>query len=435
MSRDAAAASLTAPLRPAFLRWEPRRTHDEGEATPPPALLQLALKLLILGIVLTPRVGFAIGDSTLGLSLPLTCLFLAVLLHTGDLALDVASLALYCAFAVVACASYAFNASAGITEPPSIASLALLLALYLPFVLTRRPGAHTAGQWRWMMGFYADVLLFVALVGIAQFYLQFVYRPDWLFDPSILLPPAIRGQGIYNTAISTGSFLKANGLFSREPSGFSFLAAFGLLVEWALFKRKLRMLCLLLALLLSYSGTGLLALGIALLFPLRLRLLLVLGAAAGVLLALEAALGDPLNLALTFARVGEFASPGSSAYQRYISPMLLVDANLLSTPWAPWIGHGPGMIQKIWVAYDSHDPTWAKLLFEYGVLGFITCLTLMVFKFASPAIPLRLRAVLFFCWLVMGGHLLSPELVCLLYVLLAVWPREAPPPLKPGAPA
>jgi len=78
--------------------------------------------------------------------------------------------------------------------------------------------------------------------------------------------------------IAVGSHYKSNGFFFHEPSDFSFVMALGLVVEWVGQKRPLRLGCHALALLLTYSGTGLFALAIGLLFPLGLKTLLRLSA-------------------------------------------------------------------------------------------------------------------------------------------------------------
>ncbi|HEV8550228.1 MAG TPA: hypothetical protein VGQ57_14390, partial [Polyangiaceae bacterium] len=189
----------------------------------------------------------------------------------------------------------------------------------------------------------------------------------------------------------------------------SFLMGLALIAEWHSFRRTARLACFGLALLLTYSGTGLLVLFIAMLFPLgrgTLVRLAVLGAAGAIVLFL---LGDALNLWFTLGRLDEFGAERSSAYIRYIAPFRLIADTLGSTGWSAWLGHGPGAIARETAAYEFHDPTWAKLLFEYGIFGAFACVGLFVVALRTPVVPERLRAVLFCSWLVMGGHLLTPE--------------------------
>ncbi|MDO9315459.1 MAG: hypothetical protein Q7T97_13025 [Burkholderiaceae bacterium] len=380
---------------------------------------------LFAGMVMTDRFGIAIGSFPLGLTMPLAYVLLAVLLLNGRLALDALSLALFAGLTTVGVLSFLLNATIDGGNRTSVLSLWLMLAIYLPFVFNQVRQPDTQGHWLWMMRTAGNVLLIVAIAGIVQFYAQFVIRTPWLFDISKLIPDPIRAQGIYNSAIPVGSIFKANGLFCREPSNFSFWMAFGLLIELALFKRVKRMLCFGLALLLSYSGTGLLTLAFGLLFPFRPRLLAWVGAGLVLILGSNALAGDPLNLAFTFSRFGEFSARGSSAYARYVAPMFLVDASFETTPWAVWLGHGPGTIQQSVAAFDSHDPTWAKLLFEYGIVGFVVCVGFVAYRLGRFPAPFQFRSVLFANWLVMGGYLLTPETVYVLYVVLGMWPGPA----------
>jgi hypothetical protein len=126
-------------------------------------------------------------------------------------------------------------------------------------------------------------------------------------------------------------------------------------------------------------------------------------------------------------RAGEFGASGSSAYARYVAPLQLVDANIDSKPWSVLLGSGPGTIQKLAELYDSHDPTWAKLLFEYGIGGFFLFVVFVGYKLSVFTAPFQFCAVLFIGWLVTGGLLLSPENVCFWFVFLAIWPKPFQP--------
>jgi hypothetical protein len=189
-------------------------------------------------------------------------------------------------------------------------------------------------------------------------------------------------------------------------------------VEIALFHRPLRMVALTFALLLTYSGTGLLALLIGLALSVRWRTIGRMSfmlAIAGLCLW---ASSDFLNLSFTLDRIDEFGNEHSSAYMRYVAPMRLVSDVLFSQPWSVWLGLGPGTILRLSQdAYVFHDPTWAKLLVEYGVFGFAAFVALMLVCVQQRSLPVQIKAVLFFSWLVMGGHLLSPDNVYLAFLM------------------
>lgn len=393
---------------------------------PRPAI-RYTLIALVISLVMTDRLGIAVDTLSLGPSLPLTYGLLVVLLLSGWLAIDLPALLVYIGICTVAVASYWFNANMQNGIPASMGSMFLLMVIYLPFVFSMSAHPDNRGHWLWTMRVLSNTLLVGAAAGILQFYAQFVIRAPWLFDISVLIPEGIRAQGIYNSTIPVGSFFKANGIFFREPSNFSYMMAFGLLIELAVFKRIKRMLCFGLALVLSYSGTGLLALAIGLALTLRAKMMVQVGIAAAIVLVANALTGDPLNLAFTFGRTGEFSAPGSSAYARYVAPMQVVDTFISATDWSLWVGNGPGLFLRTAAAFEAHDPTWAKLLFEYGLLGFILVLGLVGYKLSAFPAPFQLRAVLFANWLVMGGYLLIPETVCFVFLVLALWPTPPRP--------
>ena len=424
----------TGPARPARARQRGPASASVAaapaplELAPPEAAVRYGFVALAIALVLTDRFAVSISSLPLGATLPITYILLLLLLMHRKLAIDPGALLFYVAATTVAVLSYFLNINAFGGSPASVASMALLLVIYLPLVFTLKAETTTAAQWRWMMRVLSNVLLVSAITGIVQFYAQFVIHEPWLFDASLLIPDPIRGQGLYNSAIRLGSFYKSNGFFTREPSGFSYLMAFGLLVELALFKRRWRMAAFVLALALSYSGTGILVLAIGLLLPLRIKTLLTLGIGGLVVVIGNAAAGDPLDLAFTYARIGEFTTRGSSAYIRYVAPMQMIDLNIDTTPWSMWVGHGPGMIFRMPGPSEFHDPTWAKLTVEYGMFGFMIFIGLMLYKLAAFPAPLQLRAVLFASWLVTGGQLLAPENVYFMYLVMGLWPR----PLQPG---
>jgi len=388
-----------------------------GSAVVGPRLLGGALLALLVAITVLQRLGINFGSYSLNASLLAMYGFLAVAAGAGALAVSLPRLIAVAAGAAVALLSTFVNA-----ERASMSSLALLFAMYLPFVfvlgpraaLTYDDAAELFGTLAWLCG----------IAGVLQFYAQFVVHGDWLFDFTGYLPAWLRGPGGFNTVIPVGGHFKSNGFFFREPSGFSFLMALALVMECLGRRRAPRLAVFGLALLLTYSGTGLLALVIGVLIPLNRRTLtrLALLAAAGGLAFLL--LDDALNLSFTLGRLDEFGSERSSGYIRYIAPGRLLAETAASEPATLWLGHGPGSISHKEAGFEFHDPTWAKLVFEYGLLGFAAFVGLFLIALRGTAAPLRVRAMLFAAWLVMGGHLLSPEQNFLTLALVGLFPRQ-----------
>ncbi len=394
-----------------------------GDSPEFPRYMRISIIAIILSVTVFGRMGLNAGEYTVSFSLFIVygLLFKAVL--DSKVQIDPAGLLLFGFAAIVAAASFLSNNNMKPQSRVSFSSLMLLITLYLPFIFVLKPHMRSKENWLWVMRVLLNVSLFCALTGIAQFYLQFVVKQPWLFNVSPLLPTLLTDQGIYNSAIPVGSLFKSNGFFFREPSAFSYMMAFSIITELALFKRYKRVAVLGLGLMLSYSGTGILALAIGMMFPFGFKTAMRVGVilVAGMMIFLL--FGDALNLTYTLGRVGEFSAERSSGYIRYVAPMRLINELVDSAPWTAFVGHGPGTIFRAERSYEFHDPTWAKLVYEYGVFGFTSFMLLITLSMSHSKAPIQIRAVMFSSWLVMGGHLLTPENVMMIYTLLAFWPR------------
>lgn len=381
------------------------------------ALVRCGALLVLLAATVLQRFGVNAGGLATSTALPAMYLLLALAALVGALELSLERLLLVGLGVSVALSSLLLNEAAS-----SVTSLLLLGAMYLPFVFVLKPGALAEDGAAWILSRFLDLAGLCALAGIAQFMAQTVISADWLFNFSGYIPEPLRAAGTFNTVISLGSFNKSNGFFFREPSGFSYLMALALIGEWTTRRRGWRLATCGLALLLTYSGSGILALLLASLHPFGVKTalrLLGLALAGAVVFWL---LGDALGLSYTVNRVGEFNSQHSSAHMRYIAPLRLVLEGIDAEPVTAWFGHGPGTIFRTVRDYEFHDPTWAKLLFEYGGVGLVTFVTLFATMLRRTSVPLQLRAALFWGWLILGGHLLSAEHNFLSLVLVGLLP-------------
>jgi hypothetical protein len=380
-------------------------------------LVRAAVILLLLSATVLQRFGVAAGELSASAALLAVYVFMAVASVAGALVFSAERALWFGVCLSIALVSLLLNDSSA-----SVSSLLLLAAMYVPFVFALRPTCLAEDDQAWVLSRFCDLALVCAGFGILQFAAQAVIHADWLFDFTPYIPEKLRAAGTFNTVISLGSFNKSNGFFFREPSGFSYLMALALVAEWTTRKRIVRVSCFALALLLTYSGSGILALLLATLHPFGAKTLLRVGLLAVVGALVFWALGDALNLSLTLDRVGEFNSTHSSAHMRYVAPARLVFEALDERVWVPFFGHGPGTIFRTVRDYEFHDPTWAKLLFEYGAFGFLAFVGLFSAMLRRPAVPVQVRAALFWGWLILGGHLLSPEHNFLALVLVGLTP-------------
>ena len=388
-----------------------------------PAALLFAFAFALVALTLLDRFGLRLSDTyAMHPSLLASYGLAAVMLVTGSAHIDRARVLMYVAVVTVAALSFVVNASLEPHPKASIGSLMLVVVLYAPFVLRLRPSVGTPELWRWVIRWYIRFALLCAFAGIAQFYAQFVFDAPWLFDYRSFIPAEIRGSGIWNSTNYAGSFVKSNGFFLREASIFSLYMALALIWEASFANRKWVLAVLTLALVVSYSGSGLLALGTAMLFPLGkttlFRVLLALVAGAIFVLLF----GDALNLSYTLSRVGEFHPDAttSSGYYRFISPAKLLAEQLDSAAWTALLGHGPGTIDKL--GAEIFSTTYGKLLFEYGLVGAIAFGALVLAAIGRSAAPVRIRVAFIVSWFLLGGNLVAPDALLLIFLFTGVWP-------------
>lgn len=412
--------------------WAPRGVTASGET-----LFKAGLVFAVLALTVFDRFGLKLtGDWALPAAVLAMYVLAAILILTGAAELNRGGALAFVTVVTATGLSFLVNAWFEPRPYQSVTAWMLVALSYAPFAVALAPHAAGRRRWRWMAQLFANLAVLVALAGIAQFFVQFVFHPPWLFDYAPLIPEAIRASGQWNTVNpvsnwvqADGYWIKANGFFLREASIFSVLLAFGILCELALGARRWALAAMAAGLVLSYSGSGLLCLAVALAFPLgRQTLVRALGVAAGAgLLAL--AFGDALNLDYTVNRIAEFGSERSSAYCRFVHPAVVVLQGLGTDPWSTLLGHGPGSMTRMGATcVDLHQPTYGKLLFEYGLVGALAFGALVLQALNRSGAPLRIRIALGVTWLFIGGHLVSSEVIAALYLFCAVWPPGAATP-------
>ena len=372
----------------------------------------------LLGITVLQRFGVNLGFYTVNFSLISLYILVFYVLLSGWVKMAIPDTLHYCIFILVSCISYLFSETA-----TSFTSLALVASIYFPFCFKWKIQENVNYNWLWVANTFLNICVFVGVCGLLQYIGQFFIHAEWLVDFSQYIPDSIRATQGYNTSIPVGSVYKSNGFFLLEPSGFSQLMAIALLCEWTLFRRIGRMSLLGLGLLVSYSGTGILTLVLGAMFPLGLRTVLRAFGLAALGLLVFFLLGDLLNLSATLDRVDEFSTPGSSGSDRFVAPIELLQEQIgnLSDIVHVLLGNGPGSVTRAVRSYTFFDPTWARLFFEYGLLGSIAFLWFFIQtmnRFSSPA---AIRAGLFFCWFLMGDGLATPESAAMIFMIAGLW--------------
>jgi hypothetical protein len=392
-----------------------------------PRIARWSVSFVIIAIVFLPKFGVRItADFSVSFALLSLYIYLLVSFLRSSLSMNLTHFALFALLLVSGVVSILENRGNDI----SIQSFILLAVIYAPMIFKAAASTRSNILYSYALKKYLTCTYIIAIIAISQFLIQFVYSSPWIFDFTKITPQSITASGFWNSTIPVWGYHKANGFFLREPSELSSTMAFAILVEYFNGRRPKRFLVYGTALFLSFSGTGIFILGAAYLLFTGIKsfsrsiLFLCLGTLAFFVVDTYAVDGYYTT------RLKTFSSPGSSAYARFVAPTGVVSKGA-SDSLKLLFGNGPGSYRPMTDVYSQrlgweiHDPTWAKLLVEYGLIGTAFAVSLLLCALSrGPGIP-ELKFGLMYAWLAAGGELLQPEFVFLLYILVAHWPRSA----------
>jgi hypothetical protein len=311
----------------------------------------------------------------------------------------------------------------------SIFSYVLLMSIYTLYMFKIR---HRSGTFERFGEIYLSLMAFMAALGIAQFFAQFVIGIELAFPIDTFTPETILLSG-FNVIIPLAyesTVMRSNGVFFLEPSVFSQFLGMAIILEMIGSQRILRLSLYGVALLLSYSGTGisLVLVFVPLILIKRGNGALVFWGLIGAAIVVFA--GEALQLSLLTGRTGEFSSTESSGFARFISPFWLVNDYLLNSPTDFLFGRGSGFMtvllnNPLGRSYLAHDPTWIKLLFEYGAIAWVLLFTYIFTALFQGARVKLLPWAIAFLYLFLGGYLLN-GMMHLLFLSLVAWHNGLP---------
>ena len=303
-------------------------------------------------------------------------------------------------------------------------SAVFVIATYVPFAFVLRSGDALFMD---CLRAYRSMVLVCAILGIMQFLLQFVISNSLLFTFKDHLPAALLMKN-FNTfqPLTYGSPLhKSNGFFMIEASTFSQYVAVAVIIELLFFQVKWRLAVYGAALLFSYSGTGLIALVLTpgILISRRSYSTVV---ALALFASLVLATSQLWHLDVMEQRAAEINSTGSSGYGRFIAPAELIARYQLPRAHDLLFGVGPGSIRPygLLMPYETNDPAWAKVLFEYGLVGCLLFWPMFIVALFHNSPSAWLSMALMIGFLTFGGEFLDPEFQTLLLVF-CVLPKRA----------
>lgn len=380
---------------------------------------------LILGLLLANTVFQKLAIPGTGGALPLSLLLTAGLLALG-VALGrlhpVATLALALiptvgALVIVAGLSPATSVS--------LSALALVVALLVPYAFALRPGMLDPAFGARMFGRLAAGL---AVLGILQFFAQFVLGPEIAFYLDLALSPDLMLAGFNNLnelSYQAGIY-KANGVVLLEAAFLNQFLCVAILIELITTRRLAHLALYGAGVLVTYSGTGLLMLAaIAPAFILR-KGYLGPALAAVPLLLIFLLFANNLGVGTFLDRADEFSSDQSSAFARFFSIFYLLEQFVWIDPLTTLVGRGPGSVGENFlnVSYSAFDPSWGKIMYEYGVIGFVAYFAFLGFCVLRSDGSGYLKAGLLLQFMFLGGYVSTTPVHIEIWTLL-VWPTIA----------
>jgi hypothetical protein len=273
-------------------------------------------------------------------------------------------------------------------------SLLLLVAVHLPYVVTV-PHSDDGDR---IVELFLGIATILALLGIAQYGLQFFVDPSLLFPIENFVPDTLIVQHFnHQAAMEYGSHeFRANGVFMLEPSFFSQLLAVAVIAELCTRARMTRLAIFGLALIASFSGTGIVVLAICLplcLVAQRRWGLLLTGVVAAVAIVLVHEYVHEIRI---LSRAGEFSSTHSSGYSRFVAGFYLFEQFLWHEPWRALFGYGAGAFTNYASRGQSGGDEMAlfKIVIEFGLVGAVAYFGfLFCCLFYSPAPRVLILAV------------------------------------------
>ena len=375
--------------------------------------------LIGLSLVATTLLGkIAIPGTSRELSCSLIVLVLltAILLLKGEFLLNATALVAFIAFLIIGLVHVVFN---NYTQT-SQASLVLVGLIQAPLLLRLR--GETC-DYQPVVLFFANLSAVCALVGIIQVFAQYTLGSDVAFYLDFHLPSdfMVAGFNNLNPLYYDSPIYKPNGVFFLEPSYLNQFLAIGVVAEITTKARRAVLALLATALVLTYSGTGFIMLILVVPYLMmragNYRILIIALAVCLILWPLA----ETFQLGLIFDRAGEFSDDQSSGFARFYGAFLLLGHALSVADGSLYVGRGPGTVFEFEnsLSFVSFDPTWAKVIYEYGLLG---ALVYIIYFALSVGRGRRgLRMAVGFTYFVLGGYLADPMIVTLVATLV-VWP-------------
>ena len=327
-------------------------------------------------------------------------------------------------FVMVMCFGMSVSQLLGNSSPSLLSFLPLLLGhVHYAFCLKNgmiRPGIQ--------FEFFQKIMLIIGVLGIAQYFLQFVIGMNWAFFMDTMFPKDFYKKGFNGlNEISYGStIIKSNGVFFLEPSMLSQFMALAIIIELLYFNNLKRLAVYILTIAVTFSGTGIIMLFAVVPFLILKKKKFFLFFALTILFVSAPIWAPYVGLEKQIERATEITDERTSGYARFISMVPFIRDNILPETDTFLFGRGSGSIPwddgfVLKVDYEIFNPSWAKLMFEYGVIGSLFYMIFILYIFKSSKVSGFIKVGLFVQFILLGEYIIPPTVHGIIIGLL-VWP-------------
>lgn len=381
------------------------------------------LGILLVVVVVLQRIAVSPAGNEIPVIIPVLLAGLVVGLIRGRLGVDRTNATLLVILLVTALTATLALMSRG--SLPSVLSLGLMIAIYLPMAFRSFGGALTTAL---VAKAFLCLMAVAAALSLLQFGLQYVGVPnvDWFTE---LIPSQFLVHGFSpNAPIFYGSELRrSNAFFFLEPSFLSLFLGVAVLVAVRTGRGPALLSLLLAGMVPTLAGNGIIVLVpgllVTLLSPLRRNLLpLVPGLVATVIVGAATPLG-----ARYLGRSTEAGSSGSSASFRFVQPYESLLPPSFETPFQALFGHGASSSDPYLDTrglIDVTRPIVPKVLFEYGLLGAVGIILVLLVVFVAGLRGRLWLIGLLPAYFVINASFLQAELAFATYFWLTMLPRD-----------
>lgn len=396
------------------------------------------LRIHLVLVVVTQKFALPIsGEIQIAFAMLLQFAVFGIFMLMGVLRVHLVRALMVLAFVSFAMIVHAvYNADVGYS-PGSLFLLTLILTMYAFVIPMDEENYNRILRTFQLIAVVASVLVFfnwgTQFAGLGMFNLE-----DFIPDKFQYINYVYMNKLVWNLP-----WFKPNGIVFLEVSHLSQFIGMALVIELARFRRLKYAALYALALLASFGGTGtLLVLASApfLLVMLPRKYIAAVVLAAPLLLVVAAQIGVLDNFT---KRAAEFGTEKSSGYNRFVLPAVTSANALERDGLGGLLGSGAGSI-------PAGDPTkggvngfawspYAKVIYEYGLIGFLLWLPLTLYAIFNRGIPFIICWIAFLQYNFLNGALNVPLHTVYCYVLAAAYvmmpTAKSQPAAEPARPA